>query len=77
MKPIIDTVHLSSGRSTNVITFSFKEMILRMVSNRSLFNSKNLLLSPKNPCADPPDSDYYSDVNSGTWFKEAKCREYT
>ena len=77
MKPIINTVHLSSGRNTNVITFSFKEMILRMVSNRSLFTSKNLLISPDNPCADPPDSEYYSDVNSGTWFKEAKLRECT
>ena len=48
-----------------------------MVSNRSLFTSKNLLISPDNPCADPPDSEYYSDVNSGTWFKEAKLRECT
>ena len=77
MKPIINTVHLSSGRNTNVVTFSFKEMILRMVSNRSLFNYKNLLLSPENPCADPPDSEYYSDVNTGTWFKEAKLKECT
>jgi len=77
MKPIINTVHLSSGRKTNVITFSFKEMILRMVSNKSLFTSKNLLLSPENPCADPPESEYYSDVNSGTWFKEAKLKECT
>ena len=75
MKPLINTVHLSSGRTTNVVTFSFREMILRMVTNRSLFTPENLLLSPENPFSDPADSLYYSDVNSGTWYKEAKLRE--
>ena len=64
MKPIINTIKLSSGRNTNVVTFSLKEMILRMVTNKSLFTPKNLLLSPENPCGDPIESKYYSDVNS-------------
>ena len=45
-----------------------KEMILRMVTNKSIFHPGNFLLDPTNLCADPPDDGYYGDVNSGTWF---------
>ena len=77
MKPLINPINLSSGRTTNIVTFSFREMVLRMVTNRSLFTPKNLFLSSKNPFSDPIESEYYSDVNSGTWFKEVKQRECT
>ena len=66
MKPLINHIHLSSGRTANVVTFSLREMILRMVTNRALFTPENLLLTVDNPCSDPTDSQYYSDVNSGT-----------
>ena len=71
MKPKVNPTTLSSGRSTNIITFSFKEMILNIVTNRSLFCSDNLLLDPDNPCAPPPETNYYGEVNTGTWYKQA------
>ena len=72
MKPKLRPTLLSSGRTSNVVIFSMKEMILRMVTNKSIFHPGNLLLDPTNPCADPPDDGYYGDVNSGTWFTNAK-----
>ena len=72
MKPKISPVALSSGRSTNVVTFSFREIILRMVTNKNLFHPSNLLLDINNPFSDPTDDGYYGEVNTGTWFKEAK-----
>ena len=71
MKPLVNPVTLSSGRSTNVVTFSFKEMILRIVTNKSLFHAENLLIDPKNPCSPPIETEYYGDVNTGTWWKDA------
>ena len=61
MKPFINPIYLSSGQTTNVVTFSFRETILRMVTNKCLFTPENLLLSPHNPFSDPSDSEYYSD----------------
>ena len=78
MKPIVNPILLSSGRSTNVVTFSFKEMILNIVTNRSLFCSDNLLLNPNDPCETPPATDYYGEVNTGTWWKQAiqnECKQ--
>ena len=66
---------MSSGCSTNVVTFSIKEMILRMVTNKSLFKPKNLLLNPQDSFADQPESVHYDEVNSGSWFKEAKINK--
>ena len=75
MKPKLQLTVLSSGRTSYVVTFSMKEMILRMVTNKSLFQPDNLLLDPTNPCGDVQDDGFYGDVNSGTWFTEAKMRE--
>ena len=78
MKPIVNPISLSSGRTTNVVTFSFKEMILDIITNQSLFCPDNLLLDPQNPCAPQPESDYYGEVNTGTWWKQAiqnECKE--
>ena len=72
MKPKISPVILSSGRKTNVVTFSFQEIILRMVTNKNLFHPSNLLLDPSNPFAHPLDDGYYGEVNIGTWFQEAR-----
>ena len=63
---------LSSGCTSNVVIFSTKEIILCMVTNKSIFHPDNLLLGPTNPCADPLDDGYYGDVNSGKWFTTAK-----
>ena len=48
-----------------------------MVTNKSIFHPGNLLLDATNPCDDPQDDVYYSDVNSGTWFTAAKKRMFT
>ena len=42
-----------------------------MVTNKSLNTPTNLLINPKDPVADPPESAYYGEVNSGSWFIEA------
>ena len=75
MKPKLSLTKLSSGRTTNVVTFSFREMVLKMVANKTLFHPDNLLLDPDNPFADPVDDGYYGDVNSGDWFLHAKTHE--
>ena len=72
MKPKISYINLHSNRRTKVVTFSFREMVLRMITNKSLFHPDNLLIDPKNPFADPPESEYIGEVNTGTWFKEAR-----
>ena len=77
MKPKVCETKLSSGRNTNVFTFSFKEMIIRMVTNKSLFYPNNILLDPKNLCSDPPDSPFLGDVNTGICFAQAKRNECT
>ena len=77
MKPRIEMTNLPSGQNSNVVTFSMKEMILRMVMNKSLFNADNILLDPHNSLLDPLDSIYYGEVNTGTWFKETKHKECT
>ena len=48
-----------------------------MVTDRSLFHPRNLLLDPDDPLSDPPESGYYGEVNTVTWFKEAKRNKYT
>ena len=72
MKPKLCPTQLTSGRTSNVVIFSMKEMILRMVTNKSIFHPGNLLLDPTNPCAEPPDDGYYGDVNSGKWYMNEK-----
>jgi len=75
MKPVVNIISLGSGRTINVVAFSFKEMILRMVLNKILITPSNLLLDPVNPCSGPPESEYVGEVNTGTWMKEAIARE--
>ena len=75
MKPKLRPTVLSSGRISNFVIFSMKEMILRMVTNKCLFRPDDLLLDSTNPCGDILDDGYYGDVNSRTWFAEAKLRE--
>ena len=54
-----------------------REMILKMVTNKTMFHPGNLLLDPKNPCCDIPDDGYYGEVNTGTWYQNAKKHECT
>ena len=77
MKPKLKQTRLSSGRTSNVVVFSIKEMILKMITNKSIFQPDNLLLDPSNPCGDILDDGYYGDVNSGSWFTDSKARECT
>ena len=39
-----------------------REIISKMVTNKSLFHPGNFLIHPKNPCADLPDDGCYGDV---------------
>ena len=71
MKPSVDNIVLSSGRNTNVVTFSFTGMVLQMVLNESLFSPSNLLLNTNDPCAVPIETDYVGELNTGTWMKNA------
>ncbi|MCP4748036.1 MAG: hypothetical protein GY874_18150, partial [Desulfobacteraceae bacterium] len=71
MKPIVQPIALSSGRVSSVVTFSLRQAIIRMVSNKSLFTPENLLLNADNPFQKQVESEFIGDVNSGTWFKEA------
>ena len=71
MKPKVDSVILSSLRTTSVVSFSFVEKVLQMVCNKNIFNSSNLLLDPLNPWSEPVDDGYYGDVNTGTWHLNA------
>ena len=66
MKPKLKPTVLSSGRTSNVVVFSIKEMILKMITNKSLFHPDNLLLDPTNPCGDVVDDGYYGNINTGT-----------
>ncbi len=77
MKPKVTLIHMLSGTNTKVVTFDFKEMILNMVSNKSLFHPNNLLLDPNNPCSSPPESQFYGDVNTEAWHVSAKQKECT
>ena len=47
MKSKVCEILLSPGRSTNTVTFSFKEMVLGMVANKSLFHRKHIFLDQK------------------------------
>ena len=48
MKPKVCKTVLSSGRTSNVVSYSMREMILKMVTNKTLFHPGNLLLDKKN-----------------------------
>ena len=71
MKPRIDRIQMSSGRWTSVVTFSLEEMVLRMLTNTSLFRDENLVLDPNDIFAPPKESKYYRDIHDGSWWKEA------
>ena len=77
MKPLVYNLDLSSGHTTNLVILSMKDMILRMVTNKSLFHPRNLLLDPDNPCALPKETPFYGDVNSGSWYKKSIAKECT
>ena len=72
VKPKLRPTLISSGCTSNDVIFSMKEMVLCMVTNKTIFHPGILLLDPTNPCDDPQDDGYYGDVNSGTWFTTAK-----
>ena len=63
IKPKVYKIIMSSGRTTNVVIFSIKEMTLHMVTNEGLFTPKNLLLNPKDPFADSPELANYGEVH--------------
>ena len=74
LKPRIDRVNLTSARQTSVCTFSFAENVLKILTNKSLFVPKNILLNPENPCGPPTESDFYGEVNTGTWHSDATTK---
>ncbi len=71
----VSPLTLSSGRTTSVVTFSMRELILKTINNNSLFTKDNILLDVNDPQAPPPERDCYSDVNSGSWHLSALRNE--
>ena len=59
MKPRICVVQLNEGRETSVVTFPFRDMAMRMVSNTNLFRKENLVIDTNNLFAPPTPSMYY------------------
>ena len=75
-KPIVSSVELSSGRRTNLTTFSLRTHIMTMLTNKQLFKPENILLNPDDPTSIPDDNSDYGEPNTGSWMKEAyekKC----
>lgn len=75
MKLRVNSIRLSLVHTANLVTFSVKEMILRMVTNNNLFCRFNVLLYPESSCSCPHDSMYYGEVNSSTWMTSAISKE--
>ena len=50
-------------------------MILPIVSNKALVHPENLLLNSKTSRENSPENEYFGEVNTGRWFKEAKRHE--
>ena len=75
-QPRVSHIHLSSGRQTSIVTFSMKDIILKLVTDKSLFTKDNILLDIKEPRNPPPESQYYySEVNTGSWHTDALFKE--
>ena len=77
MKPKVNNISLSSGWYTSIITISLKDTVLRMITNKSMVNKDNILLDPDSLLSSPPQSLYYDNINTGTWFKDAKHDKLT
>lgn len=69
-KPQINQIQLSSQRRTTVVTFLLKDYILKLLTNPSFMNPEYLLLNPNDPCTKDFQSNYYGDLNSGSWHKD-------
>lgn len=69
--PRVASIALTSGRSTSVVTFSAKDLIMKVLSNKSLLKKENILLDVENPTALPLESGFLGEVNSGSWHKMA------
>ena len=48
-----------------------------MVTDRRLFHPQIILLDPDDPLSYPPYYGYHGEVNTGTWFQEAKHNKFT
>lgn len=75
--PKVTPVRLSSGRTTSVVTFSAKDLILKVINDKSLFRAENILLNVNDPCSLPQLSNTISEANTGSWHKEAVEKECT
>ena len=78
--PKVTQITLSSGRSTSVVTFSAKDLIMKVVTNRSLLKKEHVVLNVDNPFEVPADNCPLQEANSGSWHKNAvknECREGT
>ena len=74
--PKVTQLTLSSGRVTSIVTFSARDLILKVVNNKSLFKKENILLNVNNPFEVPnPNSTMFGEVNSGSWHEMAVQNE--
>lgn len=71
MKPRVDTICLSSGRRTAITTFSFEMGLISKLTDPELMKPENLLIDPEDPFKLPDPSEFYGEVNTGTWHRNA------
>lgn len=69
-QPHITQVTLSSSRSTTIVTFSLRDHILKIVTNRNNMNPELLNLDPEAPCKKPVESEFLDELNSGSWHSD-------
>jgi hypothetical protein len=70
IKPFETEVPLFPDKLANVVTFSFQDMALSLLSDESLMQPENLLWNTIHE----QETHIRSDINSGSWFKQASIK---
>ena len=71
MKPRVEPIQLSSGRQTAITTFSFEMGLISKLTDKELMKPENLLIDPEDPFKLPDYTDFYGEVNTGSWHRNA------
>ncbi len=71
MKPRVEPIQLSSGRRTAITTFSFEMGLISKLTDKELMKPENLLIDPEDPFKLPDYTDFYGEVNTGSWHRNA------
>ena len=71
MKPRVDPIRLTSGRTTAITTFSFEMGLISKLTDPELMKPENLLIDIDDPFKFPDFSECYAEVNTGSWHRNA------